>query len=53
VLLQWAVMSQVNSFEQLLINHTNERLQYLFNHNLIEKEIELYKDEGIDCEYIK
>lgn len=36
-----------NSFEQLLINHTNERLQQLFNSHFFQQEQELYVREGL------
>ena len=44
-----------NSFEQLCINFANEALQQHFNKNIFERELEIYKFEGIhipDLTYI-
>jgi len=42
----------INGFEQLCINFTNEKLQQLFMDTLVQREQQEYAREGITCKHI-
>lgn len=43
---------KINSFEQLCINFTNEKLQYHFNEHIFMLEMQIYKREQLDVKAI-
>ena len=43
---------EINGFEQLCINYTNECIQTLFNKYIFEEEMNILREEGIECQNI-